>query len=70
MIERTGGPLQIRASALAMMAWPEGVMLMSMTDAGATRVLHPALNVAHREHPGNQLLSAAVAAKSRFGRYT
>jgi hypothetical protein len=27
MIERTGGPLQIPAFALAMMAWPEGVML-------------------------------------------
>jgi hypothetical protein len=69
MIERTGGPLQIPAFAMAMMAWPEGAML----DERRLTPVPPAFYIELSalliaSTLAVSCLVAVIAAKSRFGR--
>ena len=69
MVERTGGPLQIPAFALAMMAWPEGAMLDERRLAPAPPAFYVQLSVLLLATTlAVTCLVALVAAKSRFGR--
>ena len=69
MIERTGGPLQIPAFALAMMAWPEGVMLDERRLTPVPPAFYVQLSVLLIASTlAVSCLVAVIAAKSRFGR--
>jgi hypothetical protein len=69
MIERTGGPLQIPAFALAMMAWPEGVMLDERRLTPVPPAFYLQLSVLLIASTlAVSCLVAVIAAKSRFGR--
>jgi hypothetical protein len=69
MIERTGGPLQIPAFALAMMAWPEGVMLDERRLTPVPPAFYIQLSVLLIASTlAVSCLVAVIAAKSRFGR--
>ena len=69
MIERTGGPLQIPAFALAMMAWPEGAMLDQRRLTPVPPAFYIQLSVLLIASTlAVSCLVAVIAAKSRFGR--
>lgn len=69
MIERTGGPLQIPAFALAMMAWPEGAMLDERRLTPVPPAFYIQLSVLLiASTVAVSCLVAVIAAKSRFGR--
>jgi hypothetical protein len=69
MVERTGGPLQIPAFALAMMAWPEGAMLDERRLSPAPPAFYLQLSILLLASTlAVACLVALVAAKSRFGR--
>ena len=69
MVERTGGPLQIPAFALAMMAWPEGAMLDARRLAPAPLAFYLQLSALLLASTlAVTCLVALIAAKSRFGR--
>ena len=69
MIERAGGPLQIPAFALAMMAWPEGVMLDERRLTPVPPTFYIQLSVLLIASTlAVSCLVAVIAAKSRFGR--
>ena len=71
MIERTGGPLQIPAFALAMMAWPEGAMLDERRLTPVPPAFYIQLSVLLLASTlAVSCLVAVIAAKSRFGRDT
>jgi bacteriorhodopsin len=71
MIERTGGPLQIPAFAMAMMAWPEGVMLDERRLTPVPPAFYIQLSVLLIASTlAISCLVAVIAAKSRFGRHT
>jgi hypothetical protein len=71
MIERTGGPLQIPAFAMAMMAWPEGAMLDERRLTPVPLAFYIQLSVLLIASTlAVSCLVAVIAAKSRFGRHT
>jgi hypothetical protein len=69
MIGRTGGPLQIPAFALAMMAWPEGALLDERRLTPVPPAFYIQLSVLLLASTlAVSCLVAVIAAKSRFGR--
>ncbi len=69
MIERTSGPLQIPAFAMAMMAWPEGAMLDERRLTPVPPAFYIQLSVLLIATTlAVSCLVAVIAAKSRFGR--
>jgi hypothetical protein len=69
MVERTSGPLQIPAFALAMMAWPEGAMLDERRLTPVPPAFYIQLSVLLIASTlAISGLVAIIAAKSRFGR--
>jgi hypothetical protein len=69
MVERGGGPLQIPAFTLVMLAWPEGAMLAERRLTPAPPAFYLQLSVLLVASTlAVTYLVAVIAAKSRFGR--